>query len=92
MLLIGVLLLDLAVQAVHVSNLSVVVALLPERSGRLIGGHMVFYSIGRAPGAIATIAVYARSGWTGVSLLGAAFSGIALALWIGSLFLASPNR
>jgi predicted MFS family arabinose efflux permease len=92
MLLPGVLLLDLAVQAVHVSNLSVVVALCPQRSGRLIGGYMVFYSIGSATGAIATTAAYARSGWTGVSLLGAAFSGIALAVWIGSLFLTSLNR
>jgi predicted MFS family arabinose efflux permease len=92
MLLIGVLLLDFTVQAVHVGNLSVVVALLPQKSGRLIGGYMVFYAIGSATGAIASTAAYERSGWAGVSILGATFSGIALAVWTASLFLASLNR
>ena len=83
-LLIGVFLLDLAVQAVHVTNLSVVVALNPQKSGRLIGGYMVFYSAGSAIGAIGATATYARYGWTGVSILGATFSGIALVVWIAS--------
>lgn len=92
MLLIGVFLLDLAVQAVHVSNLSVVVALNPEKSSHLIGGYMVFYSIGSAIGAIAATATYARSGWTGVSILGATFSGLALAVWIAGCLSASIKR
>jgi predicted MFS family arabinose efflux permease len=92
MVLIGVLLLDLAVQAVHVSNLNVIVALLPQKSGRLIGGYMVFYSIGSATGAMASTEAYAEYGWAGVSLLGATFSGIALAMWIGSLFATNANQ
>jgi predicted MFS family arabinose efflux permease len=91
-LLIGVFLLDLAVQAVHVSNLSVVVALNPRKSGSLIGGYMVFYSVGSAIGAIATTATYARWGWAGVSVLGAAFSGIAVAVWIAGLLSTRPSR
>ncbi|WP_280924855.1 MULTISPECIES: MFS transporter [Ciceribacter] len=84
-LLAGVFLLDLAVQAVHVSNLSVVVALHPQKSGRLIGGYMVFYSADSAIGAISATATYAQSGWAGISILGATFSGLALAVWIASL-------
>jgi predicted MFS family arabinose efflux permease len=84
-LLVGVLLLDFAVQAVHVTNLSVIVALHPQKSGRVIGGYMVFYSVGSAIGAITATASYARFGWFGVSILGAAFSGCALVLWILSL-------
>ncbi len=84
MLLIGVFLLDLAVQAVHVTNLSVVVRLHPHKSGRLIGGYMIFYSIGSALGAITATATYARYGWSGITILGAAFSGIALVVWIVS--------
>lgn len=91
MLLMGVFLLDLAVQAVHVSNLSVVMAVNPQKSGRLIGGYMVFYSAGSAIGAIAATAAYARSGWAGVSILGATFSGIALAVWIASRLSAVLN-
>jgi predicted MFS family arabinose efflux permease len=89
LLLIGVILLDLAVQAVHVSNLSVIVSLHPQKSGRMIGGYMVFYSVGSAVGAITATAIYAWYDWPGICILGGAFSGIALLVWITSRF--SPN-
>ncbi len=92
MLLVGVVLTDLAVQAVHVTNLSAIVAFNHQKSGRLIGGYMVFYSVGSALGAIAATATYSRFGWTGISLLGATFSAIALALWIESEMLARINQ
>ncbi len=92
MLLTGVFLLDLAIQAVHVTNLSVVVALHPQKSGRLIGGYMIFYSAGSAIGAIAATTTYAQFGWAGISALGATFGAIALAVWIASLFSPSAGR
>jgi predicted MFS family arabinose efflux permease len=92
LLLIGVFLMDFAVQAVHVINLNVVVAHNPQRSGRLIGGYMFFYSVGSAIGAIAATATYARCGWAGVSILGATFSGTALALWMAGRLSNILNR
>ncbi|WP_442504123.1 MFS transporter [Marinivivus vitaminiproducens] len=83
-LLAGVVLLDLAVQAVHVTNQSIILALHPEARSRLVGGYMVFYSIGSAVGAIASTMVYAHAGWIGVSGLGAAFSGLAVLVWLGT--------
>ncbi|PTQ10017.1 MFS transporter [Sphingomonas oleivorans] len=80
-LLLGVLLLDLAVQAVHVTNQSIIFALYPGARSRLVGGYMLFYSIGSAAGAIASTAAYAHAGWGGVSLLGASFSATALIIW-----------
>ncbi len=80
-LLAGVILLDLAVQAVHVTNQSIILARHPEASSRLVGGYMVFYSVGSALGAIASTTVYAFAGWTGVCGLGAAFSAMGLGLW-----------
>ncbi|WP_160004957.1 MFS transporter [Rhizobium sp. 18055] len=85
LLVVGVLLLDLAVQAVHVTNLSTVVALQPQNSGRMIGGYMVFYSIGSAIGATGTTTAYAHFGWPGVCALGASFSAAALSLWVATL-------
>lgn len=79
--LVGVVLLDLAVQAVHVTNQSILVGRHPAASSRLIGGYMVFYSIGSAIGAIGATMAYARAGWPGVSVLGAGFSAIALLVW-----------
>ncbi|MFI6638831.1 MFS transporter [Streptomyces sp. NPDC050504] len=77
----GVVLLDLAVQAVHVTNQNVIHALRPDAGSRLIGGYMVFYSIGSAVGASAATALYSAAGWTAVCVLGAGFSALALAVW-----------
>ncbi|WP_414637281.1 MFS transporter [Azospirillum sp.] len=82
LLLIGVVLLDLAVQAVHVTNQSIIVARHPTARSRLVGGYMVFYSIGSAMGASAATLVYAHAGWHGVSMLGAAFSAVAMLTWV----------
>jgi predicted MFS family arabinose efflux permease len=80
-LVVGLLTLDLAVQAVHVTSQSMIYRIDPSARSRLVGAYMVFYSIGSAGGAIAATAVYARIGWFGVCLLGAAISATALVLW-----------
>ncbi|MFF7360888.1 MFS transporter [Streptomyces sp. NPDC008125] len=80
-LLVGVILLDLAVQAVHVTNQTLIHALHPEAGSRLIGGYMVFYSVGSATGATAATSLYAAAGWGAVCALGAAVSVLAFALW-----------
>ncbi|MBB5083999.1 MFS transporter [Nonomuraea endophytica] len=80
-LIAGIVVLDFAVQAVHVSNQQVLTAAYPDRTSSVIGGNMVFYSLGSALGAAATTAVIATHGWLGSSLLGAAFAACALAVW-----------
>jgi predicted MFS family arabinose efflux permease len=79
-LLIGILALDLAVQALHVTNQSLIL-----RSGtahsRLIGGYMLFYATGSGAGALAATNVYAAAGWSGVCLLGGGLSLAALLFW-----------
>lgn len=80
-LAVGVILLDLAVQAVHVTNQTLIHALHPDAGSRLIGGYMVFYSVGSAAGAIAATTLYTVAGWGAVCALGAAFSFLGLVLW-----------
>ncbi|WP_307587943.1 MFS transporter [Paenibacillus wynnii] len=80
-LVIGIVLLDLAVQAVHVTNQSMILALRTEARSRLTAGYMVFYSIGSATGSITSTHIYAHYGWDGVCLLGASVSAIALLFW-----------
>lgn len=80
-LVVGVILLDLAVQAVHVTNQTLIYALRPDAGSRLIGGYMVFYSIGSATGALAATSLYTVAGWGAVCVLGAAFSSLALVVW-----------
>jgi predicted MFS family arabinose efflux permease len=80
----GVIILDLAVQAVHVTNQNLIYALRPDAGSRLIGGYMIFYSIGSATGAIAATSLYAATGWEGVCALGAGFSLLALLVWVAT--------
>ena len=80
-LVIGVLAIDFGLQSVHVANQSLVYRVRPEAQSRLTAGYMVFYSVGSAVGAITSTLVYARAGWTGVCLLGAAISLAALLFW-----------
>ncbi|WP_367888226.1 MFS transporter [Bacillus wiedmannii] len=80
-LVIGIVLLDLAVQAIHVTNQTMILPLHTEARSRLTAGYMVFYSIGSAGGSIASTQIYAHFGWGGVSLLGASDSAFALLFW-----------
>lgn len=77
----GIVLLDFAVQAVHVSNQHLLTTAYPYRTSSVIGGYMIFYSLGSALGAAATTTAYARTGWTGSSILGAAFAACAFLVW-----------
>lgn len=83
-LIVGVVMLDFAVQAVHVTSQTIIFERHPEARSRLVGGYMVFYSLGSAAGAIAATSVYAGSGWAGVSTMGAAFSLAALLVFLGT--------
>ncbi|MDX2972873.1 MFS transporter [Kribbella solani] len=89
-LAIGAVLLDLAVQAIHVTNQSRIYPLRPDAGSRLIGGYMVFYSLGSGLGAIVSTALYERAGWTAVSVLGGLFGVGALLTSIRAVPRTSP--
>ncbi|PRB41306.1 MFS transporter [Arthrobacter sp. MYb23] len=77
----GIVVLDAAVQAVHVSSQTMIVAGAEESASSIIGSYMVFYSVGSAVGAAAVAPVFDAWGWTGASVLGAVFALLALAVW-----------
>jgi len=81
LVIVGLIVLDFAVQVVHVSNQHLLTAAYSHRTSSVIGGYMLFYSLGSALGATATTAVYSTVGWTGSSILGAAFALCALIAW-----------
>ena len=85
LLIFGIILLDLAVQAVHVTNQSMLFTVRPEARSRLTASYMIFYSIGSATGAILSTNTYAKYGWDGVCILGVSISACALLFWIITL-------
>jgi predicted MFS family arabinose efflux permease len=91
-LLLGVITLDLGLQAVHVTSQSMIYSVRPEAQSRLTAGYMLFYSIGSALGSITSTAMYAWAGWTGVCLLGAVINAVALSYWWLTLRSGAPQR
>lgn len=82
-LAIGIVLLDLGGQALHVTNQSLIFRTRPEAHSRLVGLYMLFYAVGSGVGAIGTTITYAHFGWQGVCLLGASVSLLALVFcWV----------
>ena len=84
-LVVGVVAFDLGLQAVHVTNQSLIYSVRPEARSRLTAAYMLFYACGCASGSLASTFVYARFGWSGVCTLGAAISAVALAFWYATL-------
>lgn len=91
-LIIGIVLLDFAVQATHVSSQHLLTAAHPDRASSVIGAYMAFYSLGSALGAITTTWAYSAWGWTGSCWTGAAYSIAALILWALSQAVRSARR
>ena len=81
-LVLGVVMLDFAVQAVHVTNQTLLLKGRSEMASRLIGAYMCCYSLGSGVGAVAASWVYARWGWMAVCAVGAGFSALALIYWL----------
>ena len=84
-LIAGVIVIDFGLQAVHVTNQGMIYRVRPEAQSRLTAAYMVFYAIGSAAGSSSSTMVYAHAGWTGVCLLGAGISVLALAFWSATL-------
>lgn len=80
-LVAGVLLLDLAAQALHVTSQGMIFNTSSQSHSRVVGVYMIFYAIGSGAGSIASTTVYANYGWPGVCWLGASICLMALAWW-----------
>lgn len=81
-LLVGVVLLDLAVQLTHVSNMNQVYRLRPEARSRINAGYMTGYFVGGALGSLSSAALYEAFGWRGVCAAGAALGVVVLGVWL----------
>ncbi|MHC1652611.1 MFS transporter [Stenotrophomonas maltophilia] len=81
LLLLGVVVLDLGGQALHVSNQALLLRAPAEQHGRLVALYMLFYAVGSGAGAAAGPWMQVRHGWPAVCLLGAGIALLALLWW-----------
>ncbi|MBJ6111814.1 MFS transporter [Hymenobacter sp. BT523] len=84
-LVVGVILLDVGVQATHISNQSLIFSLVPEARSRLNTVYMTGYFTGGSLGSVLGGLAWTHGGWPGVCLLGAGLAGSA---WLISRFYA----
>jgi len=77
-LVIGVIILDMGVQATHISNQAIIFALAPEARNRINTVYMVTYFIGGAVGTFLATQIWKYYQWNGVCAIGAALSIITL--------------
>ena len=80
-LLVGILLLDIGAQGLHITNQSEIYRLRPDARSRINAAYMTSYFIGGAVGSAGSAAAFGAFGWTGVSVWGAAFALAAVVLW-----------
>lgn len=77
-LVIGVIVLDMGVQATHISNQSLIYSLKPEARNRINTVYMVTYFIGGSLGTYMTSFAWDYYKWSGVCVVGIFLSGIAV--------------
>jgi predicted MFS family arabinose efflux permease len=80
-LIVGIAVMDLGAQALHISNQSAIYQLAPDARSRLTTAYMVAYFLGGAVLSALTSTLYAADGWGGVCILGGATAALALAVW-----------
>lgn len=78
LLLLGVLALDLGIQALQVTNLAVSLGLRPGAHSRITTAYMTAYFSGGIAGSAASAAAYQYGGWTAVCWVGTGFAVIAV--------------
>lgn len=80
-LVLGIIVLDFAVQGLHITNQSIIYARRPEARSRITSAYMSLYFVGGVIGSVAASAAYSAGGWGASSLVGAGFGAVTVILW-----------
>ncbi|MFK3710320.1 MFS transporter [Leclercia adecarboxylata] len=80
-LIVGILVLDLTVQGVHITNQTVIYRVKPDARNRLTAGYMTSYFIGGAAGSLISAYAWQHAGWTGVCAVGTVMALVNLLVW-----------
>lgn len=81
-LLVGIVVLDIGAQGLHITNQSEIYRLRPEARSRINAAYMTSYFAGGTVGSAGAALLYGTLGWNGVCLYGASFGVAALSLWL----------
>jgi predicted MFS family arabinose efflux permease len=91
-LLVGIVVLDMAAQGLHLSNQSEIYRLAPAARNRINSAYMTSNFTGGALGSALSAAAWGAGGWEAVSAVGGAFGVAALVVWAVSRGRAARSR
>ncbi|GAB4083340.1 MFS transporter [Modestobacter muralis] len=80
-MVVGIVVLDIGVQGLHVLNQRTIYELEPAARTRVNSVYMTFYFLGGSLGSAAGSLAWERAGWTGVCVTGLVISALAVVLW-----------
>jgi MFS family permease len=78
-LIVGIVVLDIGVQGLQVTNQSIIYTVAPHARSRITSAYMVCYFTGGAIGSALAGTVYSSAGWSGICWLGVGI-GVAASL------------
>ena len=87
-LIVGILILDVAAQGLHITNQSEIYRLRDDARSRINSVYMTAYFLGGALGSAASAAAFSAAGWNGVAASGATVGVLIVTVWA----LSSPCR
>jgi predicted MFS family arabinose efflux permease len=79
-LIVGIVLLDVGCQGIHITNQSEIYALAGEARNRVNSAYMTCYFTGGTLGSVGSALFYGHFGWDGVAAFGTAIGALAFAL------------
>ncbi|MGW4065099.1 MFS transporter [Amycolatopsis sp. NPDC004747] len=80
LLVVGIIVLDIGVQGLQVTNQATIYRLAAGRNSRITANYMIAYFLGGAAGSGLGNVAYTLAGWTGVCILGAALGSTLVVL------------
>ena len=86
-LVVGIVVLDIGAQGLHITNQSEIYRLRPEARSRLTAAYMVVFFAGGGIGSAVSSWIYGSASWGGVCILGASIAGAAFLLWVATQLL-----
>lgn len=81
-LILGILLLDLSVQGLHITNQAEIYSLRTDARSRITSAYMTSFFAGGVVGSALSSLAFAHFGWQGVCLVGAGFGILATGTWL----------
>lgn len=81
LLALGIIALDAALQAIHITNQGIIYRLIPSARSRINSSYMTMYFIGGGIGSTLTGYSWQLGGWKLTTLIGAGIGLIVLVMW-----------